>query len=246
MLGTLHRLSLALNHCICPLISGDTKSSGRGGRDASDNCRNKISVFDLEGRYVRCFGERGKGEGQFDSPCGICFTADCNLVVAEQDNRRVQIVREDGSFVRASGSAPAWGENGHFDDHDPIDVSVGPDGSIAVLHKGELTSRVQIFDGKGRFVRSIGEWSIESGGWEPGGLMDSTGVAHGTTGGEMIIVRDKGRQDVQAVGGKGGMLQIVGANGDSKVAWHSLKPELGFGQLAGVAVDANGADSCHS
>jgi tripartite motif-containing protein 71 len=133
-------------------------------------------------------GGRGKGEGQFDSPCGICFTADGNLVVAEQDNRRVQIVREGGSSVRSFGSAPAGGENGQFDDHRPCGVSVGPDGSIAVLDKGELPSRVQLFDEEGRFVRSIGEWSIESGGWEPGELMDSTGVAHGT-GGE-IIVRD--------------------------------------------------------
>jgi len=87
---------------------------------------------------VRCFGDRGKGEGQFDSPCGICFTADGNLVVAEQDNRRVQTVREGGSFVRSFGSAPAGGENGQFDDHRRCDVSVGPDGSIAVLDKVEL------------------------------------------------------------------------------------------------------------
>ena len=47
-----------------------------------------------------------------------------------------------------------------------------------------------------------------------------------------------GRASVQR--GEGGLLQIVWANGDSKVAWHSLEPELDFGQLTGVAVDAEG------
>src|SRR6056300_1617155 len=100
------------------------------------------------------------------------------------------------------------------------------DGESLFWTKGELPSRVQIFDEKGRFVRSIGEWSIESGGWEPGELMESTGVAHGT-GGE-IIVSDKGRRDVQVFSGeRGGCCRCCRSSGQMGTArWHGIPLSL--------------------
>jgi tripartite motif-containing protein 71 len=167
---------------------------------------------------VRGFGEHGRGEGQFDCPHGLCFTADGNLVVIDRDNHRVQIVGEDGAFVRSFGSEGR--EDGQFDR--PLDVSVGPDGSIAVL---DCSDRLQIFDGEGRFVRRIG-----SKGEGPGQFMHPKGVAHGA-GGE-IIVTDFTRKDVQLFSGEGKLLQVIGAEGDSKVAWQ--------GKPFDVAVDAEG------
>ena len=99
---------------------------------------------------------------------------------------------------------------------------MGPDGSIAVL---DLYDRFQIFDGEGRFVRSIG-----SKGDGPGQFRDLHGVAHGA-GGE-IIVSDFTRNDVQVFSGEGELLQIIGAEGDSKVAWQ--------GRPRNVAADAKG------
>ena len=192
--------------------------SSTGELYVSDPGFELIFVFDREGRYVRAFGGYGQGEGQFSSPSGLCFTADGNLVVADCDNHQVQIVREDGTFVRAFGSF--GGEDGQFDSL--FDVSVGPDGSIAVLDECD---RVQIFDGEGRFVRSFG-----SQGDGPGQFKNACGVAHGA-GGE-IIVTDCVRKDVQMFSREGGLVQIIGAEGDSKVAWHE-KP-------CGVAVDAEG------
>ena len=190
----------------------------------------RIFVFDREGRYVRGFGEWGRGEGQFSSPSGLCFTADGNLVVADRHNNRVQIVREDGTFVRAFGSRGR--EDGQLDC--PCEVSVGPDGSIAVLSESE---RVQIFDGEGRFVRRIG-----SDGDGPGQFMNVQSVTHGA-GGE-IIVTDASRDDVQVFSGEWELLQIIGAKGDSKAAWHGTPHAVaadGVGRIF-VAIHVCGDD----
>jgi hypothetical protein len=175
--------------------------SGTGELYVSDFDLHRISVFDREGRYVRCFGD-----WQFNCPHGLCFTADGNLVVADRENHRVQIVGEDGTFVRAFGSRGR--EDGQFGR--PFAVSAGPDGSIAVV---DDSNRVQIFDGEGRFVRRLG-----SKGEGPGQFKIVQGVAHGA-GGE-IIVSDCVRKDVQVFSREGELLQIIGADGDSKVAWH--------------------------
>ena len=135
---------------------------------------------------------------------GICFTADGNLVVADQYNNRVQIVGEDGAFVRKFGSRGK--RKGQFDR--PFDVSVGPDGSIAVLDSGN--GRVQVFDGMGVFVRSFGSY-----GKGPGQFVHPAGIAVGA-GGE-IIVADLERKDVQVFSKEGELLQIIGAEGDSDV-----------------------------
>ena len=71
---------------------------------------------------------------------------------------------------------------------------------------------------------------IGSDGDGPGHFMYPVGVAHGA-GGE-IIVSDLKREDVQTFSGKGELLQIIGADGDSKVALH--------GKPYGVAADAEG------
>ena len=71
---------------------------------------------------------------------------------------------------------------------------------------------------------------IGSDGDGPGHFMYPVGVAHGA-GGE-IIVSDNVRKDVQVFSGEGELLQIIGADGDSKVALH--------GTPHAVAADAEG------
>ena len=61
-------------------------------------------------------------------------------------------------------------------------------------------------------MRSIGPF-----GEGPGQFMDPLGVAVG--GGGEIIVCDCDREDVQVFGREGALLQIIGAGGDSDVAF---------------------------
>jgi len=73
---------------------------------------------------------------------------------------------------------------------------------------------VQVFDGEGRFIRSIG-----SEGDGPGQFKLATGIAVGEAG--EIIVSDSGRKDIQVFSKEGELLQIIGKGGDSDVVWDS-------------------------
>jgi hypothetical protein len=58
------------------------------------------------GAFVRSFGEKGSGAGQFNAPRGICISPDGALLcVCDRDNHRVQLLRaSDFAHVRTIGS----------------------------------------------------------------------------------------------------------------------------------------------
>jgi len=85
-----------------------------------------------------------------------------------------------------------------------------PDGSIAFMDWGN--DLFQVFDGDWGFVRSFG-----SKGDGPGQFLFPSSMTAG--GGGEIIVCDSESNDVRVFSGEGELLQIIGAEGDSKVAW---------------------------
>jgi len=105
--------------------------SSTGELYVSDGELHRIQVFDTQGRYIRGFGSQGDDEDEFQGPAGLSFTADGNLVVADYGNKRVVILRDDGTYVSSFRMHPEdfFGEPGSG----PLDVCVGPDGSIAVI-----------------------------------------------------------------------------------------------------------------
>jgi len=68
-------------------------AEGHGG----DNAR--IVVFDKDGTYLREFGRKGAGPGEFDQPHGLAFDAAGRLFVADRSNNRIQIVDKQGAFI---------------------------------------------------------------------------------------------------------------------------------------------------
>jgi DNA-binding beta-propeller fold protein YncE len=68
-------------------------AEGHGG----DNAR--IVVFDKAGKYIREFGKKGAGPGEFDQPHGLAFDAKGRLLVADRSNNRIQIVDKQGRFI---------------------------------------------------------------------------------------------------------------------------------------------------
>lgn len=68
-------------------------AEGHGG----DNAR--IVVFDRTGKYLREFGKKGTGPGEFDQPHGLAFDAKGRLFVADRSNNRIQILDTDGRFI---------------------------------------------------------------------------------------------------------------------------------------------------
>jgi DNA-binding beta-propeller fold protein YncE len=65
----------------------------------------RISVFNRgDGALVRRFGSHGSGDGQLNTPCGLCFmSGHRHVAVADYGNNRVSVFSVEGEFIRHVG-----------------------------------------------------------------------------------------------------------------------------------------------
>jgi hypothetical protein len=66
--------------------------------DGYNNSR--VVKVDARGRWVKTWGERGTGEGQFNILHSIASDANGTVYVADRSNRRIQVFDPDGKFLR--------------------------------------------------------------------------------------------------------------------------------------------------
>jgi DNA-binding beta-propeller fold protein YncE len=76
----------------------------------------RIAKVDKDGNWLKSWGDRGKGPGQFNTPHSIATDANGNVYVADRGNHRIQVFDGDGKFLRQF----------------TIDVSVPPDAKPAI------------------------------------------------------------------------------------------------------------------
>jgi sugar lactone lactonase YvrE len=70
-----------------------------------DTHYHRIVYFDAEGNWLRNFGQRGRGKGEFEYPVGICKDDAENLYICEYGgNDRVQKFTREGEFILDFGS----------------------------------------------------------------------------------------------------------------------------------------------
>ena len=69
----------------------------------ADEYLNTVSVFDPEGVFLRSWGVKGKGDGEFDNPSGLLIIEDVVFVV-DTMNHRIQKYDLDGAYIGAWGS----------------------------------------------------------------------------------------------------------------------------------------------
>jgi sugar lactone lactonase YvrE len=67
------------------------------GHDEDSNAR--IVKFAKDGKFIKAWGKRGKGPGQFDCPHGLAFDSKGRLFVADRSNNRIQIFDREGKFL---------------------------------------------------------------------------------------------------------------------------------------------------
>jgi sugar lactone lactonase YvrE len=67
------------------------------GHDEDSNAR--IVKFSKDGVFLKAWGKRGSGPGEFDTPHGIAFDSKGRLFVADRGNNRIQIFDQMGKFL---------------------------------------------------------------------------------------------------------------------------------------------------
>ncbi|MBI3821127.1 MAG: hypothetical protein HY289_00435 [Planctomycetes bacterium] len=112
----------------------------------------RISKFDADAKFVKCWGAPGSDEGQFSRIRAMTLGPDGNLYIADACNHRIQVFTTDGAFVRTFGTpGSGMGELSY-----PYDVACST-GSTPYLYVVEFgaNSRVQKFTLDGQ---SVGVW----------------------------------------------------------------------------------------
>jgi len=69
-------------------------ADGHGG-----NTNARIVKFDKNGKFIKTWGHKGTGPGEFDAPHGLAMDSAGRLFVADRSNSRIQIFDQDGKFL---------------------------------------------------------------------------------------------------------------------------------------------------
>ncbi len=185
--------------------------------------------------FVRAFGSQGAGNGQFQCPCGgVAFDGEGNLVVSDQYNNRIQVLRYiDGAHLRSIGRERSIDREGagnvHFDG--PWGIAFDGAGQIIVSENGGHCCgdgpRIQVLRySDGAHVRYIGGRGRGNGQFGQLGGIAVDGEGN-------IAVNDSGNYRVQVHRlSDGAYIRTIGSLGSSKGQFSG-----GFG---GLAFDSEG------
>jgi hypothetical protein len=140
----------------------------------------RVAKYDKNGEWVKSWGEKGKGPGQFSTPHAIAIDHNNNIYVGDRANRRIQVFDTEGNFKRmfSIDVPPAPGTHatyGNTPTGERLAQVIGapnslciPPGNAEVMFVGESTFPGRIFkvalDGKvlgviGRSGRNIKQFS---------------------------------------------------------------------------------------
>ncbi|MBB5503005.1 hypothetical protein [Paraburkholderia sp. MM5384-R2] len=88
----------------------------------------RVAKVDRDGNWLKSWGDRGTGSGQFHTPHSIAVDAHDHVYVADRSNRRIQVFDTAGTFLRQF----------------TIDVPVPPDARPAI---GNMPSEADLAAG---------------------------------------------------------------------------------------------------
>jgi len=69
-------------------------ADGHGG-----NTNARIVKFSKNGKFIKTWGKKGSGPGEFDTPHSLAMDSSGRLFVADRGNSRIQIFDQDGKFL---------------------------------------------------------------------------------------------------------------------------------------------------
>jgi streptogramin lyase len=77
--------------------NGDIFVADGHGEKPTANAR--IMKFDAHGKFLKTWGKKGTGIGEFDCPHTLAFDSQGRLFVGDRQNNRIQIFDQDGHFI---------------------------------------------------------------------------------------------------------------------------------------------------
>ena len=169
-----------------------------------------VIVKPFQVKPVLCIGKKGCGEGLLNEPMGVAVTAKDEVVVADNQNHRVQVFDSNGTFLRSFGHK---GENaGEF--KNPTGIAINKNRNILVSEY--INHRVQILSWEGRHLGSFGgKGSLDSQLSYPWGLsLDSTGN---------VIVADAGNKLIKIFTPDGRFVMKIGGQGSFSFPVHCVQ-----------------------
>ena len=110
----------------------------------------KLQKFTSSGKLIKCVGQEGRKEGEFNAPCGVTLYNN-KVYVCDRNNDLIQVFDLDLNFVRSIGSHGTG--RGEF--AAPYDVKFDTAGNMYVVEWGN--KRVQVMDISGHFIQSFGQ-----------------------------------------------------------------------------------------
>jgi DNA-binding beta-propeller fold protein YncE len=131
----------------------------------SETAAHRLSVFDPNGNFIRNFGGRGTGPGQFNYPTYILINQNQIVYVVDALNNRIQILDSLGNVISNFGQTG----DGSGDLARPKGIACDSYGHIYIVDG--LFHNVQIFDKHGKFLANFGQQGQQPGNfWMPAGI----------------------------------------------------------------------------
>lgn len=129
----------------------------------------RVVKFSKEGKYLKEWGKKGTGEGEFNLPHAICIDAKGRVFVGDRENNRIQVFDLEGKFLSQ------WKESGA-----PFGLFLTREGHMLLADGRAHLAKVLDLEGK-----TLGRWGQE--GKAPGQFtlphsicMDSKGAVYVT------------------------------------------------------------------
>jgi DNA-binding beta-propeller fold protein YncE len=103
---------------------------------ADGHVNSRIVKFTADGKFIKAWGKKGTGPGEFDLPHTIYFDSRGRLFVGDRSNKRIQIFDQDGTFI------DQWTQFGS-----PSGIFIGPDDTLYVV---DYNDKMALFVGSAK------------------------------------------------------------------------------------------------
>lgn len=154
---------------------------GHGG-----NSNSRVLKFSSDGTFIKAFGHRGTGPGEFESPHSLAIDSQGRLFVGDRGNSRIQIFDQEGNYLdeytqfgRPSGiyidaNDLLYVADSQSQDEDHVELGWKEGIRIGSAVDGTVTAFIPDIDGEGS---------------QEGVTADANGVVYGSLTGGMALRR---------------------------------------------------------